>query len=86
MSDAALVNLVVTATEAKAQALAEAGVAGTGTSSAAVRVACPDGPVPDPFGGPPLGLGFAGGPRRPPGRRGGHHDLVGRGARNDGVV
>ncbi|MFN8074761.1 MAG: adenosylcobinamide amidohydrolase [Kineosporiaceae bacterium] len=41
MSDAALVNLVVTATEAKVQALAECGVPGTGTSSDALAVACP---------------------------------------------
>ena len=41
LSDAALVNAVVTATEAKVQALVEAGVPGTGTSSDAVCVACP---------------------------------------------
>ena len=59
LSDAALVNAVVTATEAKAQALAEAGLRGTGTSSDAVCVACPgraaaggaDG-APEPYGGP----------------------------------
>jgi len=42
-------------TEAKTQALAEAGVPGTGTSSDAVCIACPAaepaGPV-EPFGGP----------------------------------
>jgi adenosylcobinamide amidohydrolase len=54
LSDAALVNAVVTATEAKAQALAEAGLRATGTSSDAVCVACPEpaGSEPDPYGGP----------------------------------
>jgi adenosylcobinamide amidohydrolase len=56
LSDAALVNAVVTATEAKAQALAEAAVPGTGTSSDAVCIACPStvdgGPPPEPYGGP----------------------------------
>jgi adenosylcobinamide amidohydrolase len=43
---AALVGAVATATEAKVQALLEAGVPGTGTASDAVCVACPaDGPV-----------------------------------------
>lgn len=54
LSDAALVNAVVTATEAKAQALAEAGLRATGTSSDAVCVACPE-PTsadPEPYGGP----------------------------------
>jgi adenosylcobinamide amidohydrolase len=41
LSDAALVNAVVTATEAKTQALLEAGVPGTGTASDAVVVCCP---------------------------------------------
>lgn len=54
LSDAALVNAVVTATEAKVQALAEAGVEATGTSSDAVCIACPElvGGQPDPYGGP----------------------------------
>jgi adenosylcobinamide amidohydrolase len=55
LSDAALVNAVVTATEAKVQALAEAGVQATGTSSDAVCVACPQpvpGDEPEPYGGP----------------------------------
>src|SRR5919199_4495737 len=54
LSDAALVNAVVTATEAKAQALAEAGLRATGTSSDAVCVACPEpeGAEPEPYGGP----------------------------------
>nr|WP_198151255.1 adenosylcobinamide amidohydrolase [Kibdelosporangium sp. MJ126-NF4]CEL13607.1 Adenosylcobinamide amidohydrolase [Kibdelosporangium sp. MJ126-NF4]CTQ99293.1 Adenosylcobinamide amidohydrolase (EC 3.5.1.90) [Kibdelosporangium sp. MJ126-NF4] len=42
LGDAALVNSVVTATEAKAQALRDAGVAGTGTPSDAIVVCCPD--------------------------------------------
>jgi adenosylcobinamide hydrolase len=41
VQDAALVNLVITATEAKTQALVEAGVPGTGTSSDALCIACP---------------------------------------------
>ncbi len=41
LGDAALVNLVITVTEAKTQALVEAGVPGTGTSSDAVCVAAP---------------------------------------------
>jgi adenosylcobinamide hydrolase len=55
LSDAALVNAVVTATEAKAQALAEAGVPGTGTSSDSLCVACPEphgGDVAERYGGP----------------------------------
>ena len=52
LDDGALVNAVATATEAKAQALLEAGVPGTGTASDAVCVACPiAGPV-EPYGGP----------------------------------
>ena len=42
VGDAALVNLLATATEAKVQALLESGVAGTGTASDAVCVVCPD--------------------------------------------
>lgn len=46
LSLSALVGAVATATEAKVQALVEAGVAGSGTASDAVAVACPaDGPV-----------------------------------------
>ena len=41
LSDAALVNTVITATEAKTQALFEAGIPGTGTSSDALCIACP---------------------------------------------
>jgi adenosylcobinamide amidohydrolase len=52
LSDAALVNSVMTVTEAKVQALLEAGVPGTGTASDAVCVACnPHGRV-EVFAGP----------------------------------
>ena len=51
LSDAALVNAVATATEAKVQALLEAGVPGTGTASDAIVVCCPPGGT-EPFGGP----------------------------------
>jgi adenosylcobinamide hydrolase len=52
LSDAALVNAVATATEAKAQALWERGIEGTGTATDAVCIACPDDGVPHSFGGP----------------------------------
>lgn len=52
LSDAAFVNAVVTATEAKTQAVLDAGFACTGTASDAVCVAAPaDGPGED-FAGP----------------------------------
>ncbi|MBK5221533.1 MAG: adenosylcobinamide amidohydrolase [Acidimicrobiia bacterium] len=52
LSDAALVNAVATATEAKCQAMAEAGLDGTGTPTDAVCVLCPpDGPA-ESYGGP----------------------------------
>lgn len=52
LSDAALVNAVVTMTEAKVQALRDAGVPGTGTATDAVCVVCPnDGPIVD-YAGP----------------------------------
>jgi adenosylcobinamide amidohydrolase len=47
LSDAALVNAVMTATEAKTQAVLEAGFAGTGTASDAVCIACLDAACPD---------------------------------------
>ena len=52
LSDAALVNAVATATEAKAQALWDAGVEATGTPTDAVCVACPDDGRRHAFGGP----------------------------------
>ncbi len=51
MSDAALANLLVTATEAKSQALLEAGVPGTGTASDAVAICCVPGGG-EAYGGP----------------------------------
>ena len=51
LSDAALANALVTATEAKTQALLESGVPGTGTASDAVAVCCPPGGA-EPYGGP----------------------------------
>ncbi|GGM31617.1 MULTISPECIES: adenosylcobinamide amidohydrolase [Micromonospora] len=52
LTDAALVNAVATATEAKAQAIIGLGHPGTGTPTDAVTVLCPvDGPVAD-YGGP----------------------------------
>jgi adenosylcobinamide amidohydrolase len=55
LSDAALVNLVSTAAEAKVQALIERQVPGTGTASDAVVVCALPGPIADPahaYGGP----------------------------------
>ena len=54
MSPTALVNAVATVAEAKAQALFDAGVAGTGTATDAVVLACPDGDDrgAEAFGGP----------------------------------
>jgi len=52
LCDAALVNAVATVTEAKAQALFEAGLRATGTPTDAVCVACPEDGRPHDFGGP----------------------------------
>lgn len=52
MDDAALVNLVATATEAKVQALLDAGHAATGTPTDAVCVAVRTSGRTEPFGGP----------------------------------
>ena len=52
LSEAALVNAVGTATEAKAQALWELGIPATGTASDAACIACPDTGRPSLFGGP----------------------------------
>lgn len=57
LSQAALVNAVATATEAKAQALHEAGIQATGTASDAVVVHCPTDGTPEPFGGPRSAFG-----------------------------
>jgi adenosylcobinamide amidohydrolase len=52
LTDAALVNAVLTATEAKTQALFEAGFAGTGTASDAICVAARESGEQVPFAGP----------------------------------
>lgn len=52
LSDAAYVNAVITATEAKTQALLEAGVHATGTASDAVCIAAPAAGEPEVFAGP----------------------------------
>ena len=52
LSDAALVNAIATATEAKAQALFELGIAGTGTATDAVCIATPTDGRAETFGGP----------------------------------
>ena len=52
LADAAYVNAVITATEAKTQALLEAGVRATGTASDAVVVAAPIAGQPADFAGP----------------------------------
>lgn len=52
LSDAALVNAVVTATEAKTQALLEAGYPCTGTASDAVCIAATTDGAEEPFAGP----------------------------------
>jgi adenosylcobinamide amidohydrolase len=52
MTDGALVNMVMTVTEAKTQALLEAGFEGTGTASDAVCVAVPAEGAEELFGGP----------------------------------
>ncbi|SDQ86645.1 adenosylcobinamide amidohydrolase [Actinopolyspora saharensis] len=52
LEESALVNLVATVAEAKAQALVEAGVPGTGTCTDATVVACPVDGAAEPYGGP----------------------------------
>ena len=52
LCDAALVNVVATMTEAKAQALADHRIDGTGTASDAVCVVCPSEGETELFGGP----------------------------------
>lgn len=52
LSEAALVNAVATVAEAKAQALFEAGVPGTGTPTDSVALLCPTSGPAEPFGGP----------------------------------
>jgi adenosylcobinamide hydrolase len=52
LSDAGLVNMVATVTEAKTQALRDAGLDATGTPTDAVCVVCPDEGATHHFGGP----------------------------------
>lgn len=51
LSDAALVNAMATATEAKTQAIRDAGIAATGTPTDALCIVCPDEGRPHSFGG-----------------------------------
>ncbi|TDP93659.1 adenosylcobinamide amidohydrolase [Labedaea rhizosphaerae] len=59
LSDAAMVNAVATVAEAKAQALVEAGVSGTGTCTDAVVLACPATGAAEAYGGPRSVVGSA---------------------------
>ncbi|MGH9042541.1 MAG: adenosylcobinamide amidohydrolase [Acidimicrobiia bacterium] len=52
LADAALVNAVATATEAKVQALTDLGYDATGTATDAIAVVCPAAGAPESFGGP----------------------------------
>ncbi|MFI0795361.1 adenosylcobinamide amidohydrolase [Micromonospora rubida] len=52
LGDAALVNAVATATEAKVQAIRDLGLAATGTPTDAVTVLCPVDGAPAAYGGP----------------------------------
>ena len=52
LSDAALVNAVATATEAKSQALWDKGLDATGTATDAVCIVCPEEGTMHAFGGP----------------------------------
>jgi adenosylcobinamide amidohydrolase len=52
LTDAAYVNAVITATEAKTQALLEAGIQATGTASDAICIAAPIAGDPEDFAGP----------------------------------
>jgi len=52
LSEAALVNAVATATEAKAHALYETGIRATGTASDAIVVHCPTNGTAETYGGP----------------------------------
>ena len=52
LSDAALVNAVATATEAKVQAVRDLGFAATGTATDAVCLVCPEEGAAHSFGGP----------------------------------
>jgi adenosylcobinamide amidohydrolase len=59
LSDAALVNAIATVAEAKAQAMFDVGVPGTGTATDATVLLCPtDGPA-ESYGGPRSRVGSA---------------------------
>lgn len=57
LSEGGMVNAVATTAEAKAQALAEAGVPGTGTCTDATALYCPAGEPVQAYGGPRSFLG-----------------------------
>jgi adenosylcobinamide hydrolase len=57
VAPAALVNAVITATEAKTQALFEQRVPATGTASDAICIACPTDGAPETFAGPRSRIG-----------------------------
>lgn len=59
LADGALVNAVATVAEAKAQALVEAGVPGTGTCTDATVLLCPPEGTAQPYGGPRSAVGGA---------------------------
>lgn len=61
LTDAALVNAVITCTEAKAQALADHAIRATGTASDAVCIVCPGAGTAEQFAGPrsPVGARLA---------------------------
>jgi adenosylcobinamide amidohydrolase len=61
LGPAALVNAVATVTEAKSQALFDAGVDGTGTATDAIVLLCPTTGPAEPYGGPrsPIGAALA---------------------------
>jgi adenosylcobinamide amidohydrolase len=59
LSEAAMVNAVATVAEAKAQALFEAGVEGTGTCTDATAVLCPPDGAQETYGGPRSRAGAA---------------------------
>jgi adenosylcobinamide amidohydrolase len=57
LTESALVNAVITCTEAKTQALLDHGVPGTGTASDAVCLVCPRRGTPEQFAGPRSSIG-----------------------------
>lgn len=57
LAEGGMVNAVATVAEAKAQALADAGVPGTGTCTDATALYCPPGEAVQSYGGPRSALG-----------------------------